>query len=214
MTREEMLAAFGPFAVVFEPIRDDKTPYLSLLHLHAQRVAVVIDLIRAASRNDDSEPYILALLRDVNWRPHLVGAIASYFRKTDATVAQMWRAVDGGSWVTPQLSAVLSLIDDSFVDRALERLASHCPLWSASQYSIDSPIERHVAQGPAGSYHRSSKAASSFLALLRLDSRDDERVTALENDSELRQLVADDVDDGGGIATSWRARLLELAVQP
>ena len=174
MTREKMLTSFGPFAVVFQPIGDDEWPYFSLLHLHDERVAVVVELIRAVSRKDDAEPYTLTLLWDVNWRPHLVGAIAGYFRKTDATVAQIWRAVDAGSWVTPQLSAVLSLIDDRFIDCSLERLASYCPLSNDPQYSIDSPIERHNAQGPAGSRNRSAKAASSLLALLRLDCPDDD----------------------------------------
>lgn len=41
-TRDEMLDALGPFSVVFEPIGDDTTPHLSLLHLrnHASVVNV------------------------------------------------------------------------------------------------------------------------------------------------------------------------------
>lgn len=212
-SRDEMLDAFGPFAVIFEPIGDDSTPYLSLLHLHHDRVANVIALISDAANSDDSESSIVSLLQDVDWRPHLVGAVANYFRKFDSATAQIWRAVDSGSWVTPQLLAILSLIDEDFLAHSIGRLTSGCPLSNDPDYSVEEPLERHVAQGPSGSVHRSSKAAASLLTLLQIDSADDERVQEIERNGDLQDLIATDVDQSGDVATSWREKLLKLVAE-
>ena len=61
-TREDMLAAYGPFAAAFEPFGDDTTPYLSLLHLDSDQAANVITLIRDVARSDAATDYILVLL--------------------------------------------------------------------------------------------------------------------------------------------------------
>ena len=207
-SRDEMLAAFGPFAAIFQPMGEDKTPYLSLLGLQDEGSTKVIRAIRNSVNQSDTASYVLTLLRDVNWRPHLVGAIACYYDTNDDSVAQMWAAVDAGSWVTPQLTVVLSLCDDDFVDNASRRLDRFCPLSSDPEYSLDSPIQRHSAQGPAGSSHRSSKTAASLLALLPADIG-----VRFDSNTSLQKLVADDFDGSAETATSWRQRFLDLDLQ-
>ena len=135
---------------MFEPIGDDRNPYLALLGLHDPRSLDVVRTIRDVAAAPDSASFVVTLLRDVNWRPHLVGAIATYYNPTNGTINQMWAALNAGSWVTPQLAGILSKRDTNFVDNAMARLADCCPLSRDPEYSIESPIERHSAQGPAG----------------------------------------------------------------
>ena len=204
-SRDEMLAAFGPFRVIFEPIGDDRNPYLALLGLHDPRSLDVVRTIRDVAAAPDSATFAVTLLRDVNWRPHLVGAIATYYNPTHETLAQMWAALDAGSWVTPQLAGILSRLDATFVDSAAARLVHCCPLSGNPEYSIESPIERHSAQGPAGSHQRSSKSAASLLALLSPD-----HASEFSSNDDLHSLIADDDDGSAEIATSWLAKFLEL----
>ena len=203
-----MLKAFGPFSVVFDPIGSNRTPYLSLLRLHRPGILDIVRIIRDTASKPDSTTNAVTMLRDANWRPHLVGAIATYYCTAGAAVTQMWAALDAGSWVAPQLAGVLSLCDPNFVINAAQRLHSGCPLSGDPEYSIGSPIERHSAQGPAGSHHRSSKSASSLLELLPED-----RAAEFSSNDHLQSLIADDNDGSGKIATSWLARLLKLDAQ-
>lgn len=203
-----MAEEFGPFARVFEPLEGDNTPYLSLLHLHNESAPAVVQLIRRAAASDNADPFVTALLREPDWRPHLVGAVASFFRRSPPCIQQLWSTLDTGSWVAPQLAAVLSLIDQAFIDHALERLTTGCQLTDV--YSFDSPVERHIAHGPAGNYHRSAKNAAALASLLRFDYPSDERLGQLASNSEVAQLITDDFDDSGNIAASWRERLTQM----
>jgi hypothetical protein len=207
---DDYFASFGPLAVVFGPLDDDSTPYLSLLHLHHERTAKVIELIRESTRQPNAIPGLINLLRDPDWRPNLVGAVAAYFSSSDQINNEIWRAVDAGSWVTPQLAAILSLRDDGFVVRSIARLTNGCPLVRDSDHSIDDPLARHVSQGPAGDCERSAKAAASLFALLNADYAANEQVKGMGMMGDLADLIALDFDDSGDLATSWRERFLQL----
>ena len=207
-SREGMLAGFGPFRVVFEPIGDDRNPYLALLGLHRSNSLGVVRIIRDIAVVPGAVSFAANLLRDVNWRPHLVGAIAAFYNPTEDTIARMWAALDAGSWVTPQLGAILSKCDTEFIENATTRLANCCPLSRNPAYSIASPVEQHSAQGPANSYQRSSKAASSLLALLAPD-----RASDFASNDELQSLIEDDRDGSANIATSWLGRFLAIDAQ-
>ena len=148
------------------------------------------------------------MLRDVNWRPHLVGAIATYYNTANVAIAQMWAALDAGSWVAPQLGGILSLRDPNFITNAVDRLRNRCPLSGDPEYSIGSPVERHSAQGPAGTHLRSSKSAASLLELLPED-----RATEFSSNGDLQSLIADDYDGSARIATSWLAKFLAMDAQ-
>lgn len=63
------------------------------------------------------------LLADAEWRAQLVATVALTLGGADAaSSAALWRAVDGASWVTPQLVAAAFLVDARFEARAEERL--------------------------------------------------------------------------------------------
>lgn len=204
-SRDEMLQSFGPFAVAFEPVGNQTAPYLSLLNLYDdQGLARAVELIREAARERDSESFLVMLLRDRNWRPQLVGAVANLFLRSDSASSQMWRAVDAGSWVTPQLLAALSLVDSHFLERSLSRLDAACPIVEDPDYAVEDPIENHVARGPSASCGRSAKTASSLLALLEAVAADDRRIVDKRTNNDVLALVAEDIDESGDIAASWR----------
>src|SRR5436190_18435423 len=67
---------FGPFARVFEKGELEVPGHLELLGLNSSGAQIVIDRIVVAMKIGDTQRWLTALLHDVNWRPHLVGAIA------------------------------------------------------------------------------------------------------------------------------------------
>jgi hypothetical protein len=199
----------------FEPIFGEGAPYLALLNLSSpdvpKVVARVIHLAQAAP-----EPYqeIEILLDDRNWRPHLVGAVAlASLPYNQSALAKLWRAVDAGSWVTPQLVAIAYLRDPNFKHEALSRLQNLCPLNLESLLSM-TPIERHSAAGPAGGRHRSAKTAASLRELLK-NARDltDQEIAVMES-PEVKKLAEDDFDASGEIAREWLADIKELVTTP
>ena len=67
----------------------------------------------------------LALLGDPRWRGQLVACAAIVIAGSDRDLdVALWRALDGGSWVAPQLVVTAFLLDPEFEARAEERLLS------------------------------------------------------------------------------------------
>jgi len=165
---------FGAFAPLFE----DSIAYLTLLNCdHGSKDAIALVMKCCAAV---SNPYrdICQLLRQPNWRPNLVGAvaIAALGHDPEAT-SQLWVTIDRGSWVTPQLAATAFLRDPQFTDHALERL------------------QRGAM--------RSAKAASSLVHLLqRLPPRSG-RVIVSPTSAEINKLLNEDKDSSGKIAECW-----------
>lgn len=63
------------------------------------------------------------LLAGTNWRAQVVAAAALIIAGSDAQLDEiLWRALDGGSWIAPQLVAAAFLVDPRFEERAAERL--------------------------------------------------------------------------------------------
>ena len=78
-----------------------------------------------ANLHDDWRAEALRLLDDPRWRGQLVACAAIVLRGGDRELdAACWRALDGGSWVAPQLVATLFLHDPDFAPRVEERLLS------------------------------------------------------------------------------------------
>jgi hypothetical protein len=84
--------------------------------------ARLLATVRAAlASTAASEPQ--HLLEEVGWRAQLVGAFALAVAGGDQKACTaLWRAMDSGSWVSPQLAATAFLIDPAFELRAEERL--------------------------------------------------------------------------------------------
>ena len=152
---------FGPFAHVFERGELEVSGHLELLGLNSSGVQVVIDRIVVAVAAGDTPRWLTALLHDVNWRPHLVGAIALIVEPTlDSSL--LWYAIDRGSWAIPQLVVVAAHVDPRFRERIRERADAQCPVAVPSGLG---PIERHSATGPEGQTDRSAKMLASILAM-------------------------------------------------
>ncbi len=195
----------------FEPIFENAHGYLALLHLGGadarQRVA---DVKACCNADPDPLPDIRLLLAEANWRPHLVAAMAVWFSGYHSeTVELLWRRVDRGSWVTPQICATLSVIDPDFPDNARSRLEAGCPL-DTSELLAMTAMERHSAAGPAGSVHRSAKTANSLIHLVRMRAPTEKWIAELENSSDLQKLIAEDFDHADAIAEHWLNRVKDL----
>jgi hypothetical protein len=62
------------------------------------------------------------------WREQVTAAVAVALGGVDATLDQaLWRAIDGASWVAPQLVAAAFLVDGAFEARAADRLTDAAP---------------------------------------------------------------------------------------
>jgi len=128
-THVSLEAMFGPFAPLFEPVGQGEgsvPSYLVLLGLRSPSVDIVIDRIALALNADDSAQWVPALLRDANWRPHLVAALAFVLRPT-LDPQPLWDAIDRGSWVVPQLVVTAALVDPLFRARVRQRVAATRP---------------------------------------------------------------------------------------
>src|SRR5262245_47832834 len=100
-----MPSEYGVFAPLFETVHG----YTALLHAkYAGDVDRVGDCCR---RTDDPFADICRMLEQGNWRPHLVAATAVVLCGYQAeAVRLLWRQLDRGSWVAPQLAAALSFV--------------------------------------------------------------------------------------------------------
>jgi hypothetical protein len=191
------LSKYGPFASVFEKGELTVPGYLELLNLHGPGADVVIDRIQLALATEEPRRWIEALFDDRNWRGHLVGAIALLLdggARLD-TVA-LWRALDSGSWVAPQLVVTAYFADPAFQEHLMERI------------SALSPVERHSATGPGGTVHRSAKLLVSLLSMGK-------RLPALSSflqqasaDPDLAALLEKDLDDAAAITDSWCTQVI------
>lgn len=155
--------------------------------------------VRSAAHAPGAAPVLFEALRGPDWRGHVFACLAVPLSPEPAQfVPSLWSAADGGSWVTPQLVALLSHLDPGFEEAAVERLLAGCPV--EPQWDLPLPL-RHSLMGPAGSAHRSAKAAASLLALLPLE------VQARRIFADARELAKQDVDRSHDIAIEWLSQL-------
>jgi hypothetical protein len=191
---------FSPFEQAFERGELAVPAYLTLLGLASPGVDVTIDRIEEALEHPEHPAGLRRLLADANWRPHLVAATAMLAMEDPRPfIDALWAAIRHGSWVSPQLAVVASLVDPAFVSTAKARLDAGCPVELHPELASASPAARHSISGSTGTVGRSEKEANALVELLGLD-RD-----AL--DPALRKLVSDDLDDGASIAVGWLARI-------
>lgn len=194
---------FGVFTALF-----DSTPgYLDLLHLDSPQSKLVVSKIIECSRLS-SDPFLemAGMLDDANWRPHLVAAVGLSALGYDGTAfTRLWSAFDAGSWVTPQLAVAGYLRDPDFSEHARARVQARCPVHT-DRLALSSPLEHHLALGPAGTPERSSKAASTLMYLLSLSGPSDWLIAQLAA-PDLASLLSLGRDDGSFIAKAWLTSL-------
>src|SRR5688572_24296551 len=102
---------------IFEPVFESAHGYLALLGLNSGDATEAVELVRnCCGKVSNPSSDIYRLLAEPNWRPHLVAAVAAIVSGFDAETANLlWRRLDRGSWVTPQIAAALFLVDPDFV---------------------------------------------------------------------------------------------------
>jgi hypothetical protein len=195
---------------IFEPVFEAAYGHGYTLLLHA-KYAVYVDRVRdCCLSTDDPFPDICWLLESENWRPHLVAATAVVVCGYRAEpVRLLWRRLDRGSWVAPQIAAALSIVDPEFVERARERLEAGCPQ-DSSDLSRMSSLERHVAAGPAGTLGRSGKSAAALLRVVQMRSPPPEWLENVVASADFQTLLREDVDQLGGIAEGWSRQMKEI----
>ncbi|WP_346883254.1 hypothetical protein [uncultured Algibacter sp.] len=118
--------------------------------------------------NNDQELIINGihkLLNNQDWRPHLVAILVS-FKLTPTEqiklIPELWTRLEKGSWISPQILSVLSIIDNEFELKAKEILNNGFKV----NYSPMGMAEHHSARGPEGSKEASEKVTSSINSLL------------------------------------------------
>lgn len=205
-SRDRSYAEFGAFAAVLRGA-DPRVPEpLSLLSMSGPDVGAVIERIEQALGACDPAPGVDAMFASPDWRPHLIAATALLLdgrRRLDP--AAMWRAIDAGSWVTPQLVATAYLIDPAFVERLRERIESGCGIAAPPGLSR---AQRYRATGPASVEERSAKLLTS---LLRMGARVPSLVPWLRGVSKQPRLAAlqtIDRDQSGNIADNWLCNVM------
>lgn len=205
MTRPD----FGPFEAVFSLGELPVPGHLPLLNLLTpKRTLVVVDRIRVGLDDPGRDVALHALLTYINWRTHLVAAVALLLIDDPRPfLADLWSAVRAGSWVTPQLLAVAAVRDPGFLSMAAAR--------EADGFQVCPPIsltwaERHSATGPASVAQRSAKELSAWVALCEATSQGAAWVARVRADPELQRLLATDVDRGGDIARRWLADIRRI----
>lgn len=206
------LTRFGPFAVVFEKGELDVPGHLELLHLHTPGAQIVIDRVECALSAGEPARWVAALFSDSNWRPHLVGAVALLLDQGETLNRELlWRAVDGGSWVIPQLIATAVFIDPSFPEKARTRAAELCPV--AVPVGL-TPAERHSAMGPESVYGRSAKMLASLIAASAAIPSLARWRADLQREPHIEQLLeADKWNSSNKIVDSWMSNVRKVFVE-
>lgn len=161
--------------------------YQPLLCMDASSIpamTVVRDIVRS-SQTAESE--VDAMLFSPDWQAHLVASVAiGLGAASGKTLAALWRAFDRGSFVSPQLAALASLVDDDFDAKARQRLTKGCPIPSNGD----------------------PKGLPALLALSLEGQGRSAWAGEFSTRFSVRLMLARDPDKGGRVATEWRAGFL------
>jgi hypothetical protein len=204
---------FGPFASVFEKEELEVPGYLKLLHLGGDGNQAVIDRIERAFRVGDPRPWVTNLLQEPNWRPNLVGAVAFLFDDNEMLDrGLLWHAIDVGSWVTPQLVVTAYFTDTNFSSEVRDRVDKKCPVKTPTNLT---PVERHSATGPAGTFGRRAKMLASLLTISSMTSSLKEWAETFRNMQEMQDLLKEDAtwDGSDRITASWLDAVSKIFLQ-
>ncbi len=199
---------FGPFRTALRSEGTKVAGYLMLLGLPRDDAAdlhLVIDRIAVALDDPEAPRWVAALLAEMNWRPHLVAAIAYLLDGPSRLPSDsLWSAIDAGSWVVPQLVVTAFFTDRDFASRAALRLDRCCPISPLGAYERLSPAEQHtVGHAPSG------KLAASLLALAAEVPELRAREGVWRAEPEIRALLDRDAswDSSEEITAGWSARI-------
>jgi hypothetical protein len=198
------LSKFGPFASAFEKGDLAVGGYLTLLNMSPD-CQVAMDRVEHAIRESrdvgdgdvDLATWIRRLFDEVNWRPHLVGAIALLLGGGGLSeIGALWRAIDRGSWVGPQLVVTACFRDPDFPSAARARIAARCPLLEGAWGNP--PPRQFIAKTLSSLLH----VATGFPSLAGW-------VENVRQEADVVELLREDRDHGGGIASDWMDAVMQ-----
>ena len=130
--------------------------------------------------------YVALLLLQPDWRLHLIAAVAHSLDERGKLGRDMlWRAIDAGSWVTPQLVATAALRDRQFEMNARAR----------------------VEPG------RAPKLVASLLGVCAASPTLEELEPIWRRDAQIVELLKQDRNRADLIASSWRASAQSLLLR-
>ena len=151
---------------------------------------------------------VISLFRSSDWRPHLVGAITCLLKRADDdAIDALWSAFDCGSWVQPQLGVAAFYADRHFTDNVLPRLRALCPIRSPRKSSWRNALLDHIQRGPGDEGQRSAKGLASLLKICDWLPQLRPEVRRLHGQSNVVQLIEQDHDRAGDIASYWNTEV-------
>ncbi len=161
---------------IFNDFWNDFPNHLPLLGLHIDddepkewNLTKSLERLDFICDNNDEETIkndIIKLLNDENWRPHLVAILASFKlskKKQLGLIDIMWNRIEKGSWISPQILSVLSIIDIDFENKANEILNTGFII----KFSKMNMIEHHSSRGSESSKEASQKVIENIKSLLQ-----------------------------------------------
>lgn len=187
---------------VFNDFWNGHPNHLPLINLHETpnpskewNLAKSIDRLNyiiSKNSSNDIVNGIRLLLKDEDWRPHLVASIATLKidkKLQSELIINLWNRLKSGSWVSPQILVILSIIDCEFNIRAKEI----CKNGFKISYSPMPMHKHHSSRGPAGIDADNKKVISAAEYLLN-------------------GVISDSMENGNGdlLAKNWKENLLEL----
>lgn len=199
------IMTFGEFDRLLFVCEPNEAPsYLKLLYPHDDAI-IVLERIRAAVEASGLtlEQTLTTMLRELNWRPQIVAAVAMLIKRNTTCLPELWSAIFRPCWTSPQLCAVASRLDPEFLLRSRAWFDDGCQMSIESALRM-SPPERHSALGPSSIAQHASKVAASLASLCELDAPSEEWLTRALQQDRVKELIANDVDHVGEIAVRWR----------
>ena len=148
--------------------------------------------ILKSNSDEDVNEGIRQLLESEDWRPHLVASISILSfdsKRRNEFIGLLWDRIVRGSWTSPQILVILSIVDCDFKSKASKIINDGFTV----SYSQLTSIEHHVSRGGTSSKMASAKVVAVINFILN-------RTMTDSNDS----------DQGASIAENWEERLNKL----
>jgi hypothetical protein len=189
--------------------------YLRLLWLDAGCEKAIEEIERGLRPSFHPESEILLLLSGMEWRSHLVGAVAAMLYEPMPAVAQaLWNAFDAKSWVSPQLAVGAFCVDLQFSEQARTRIERGFPVPTAAQPrpGIWQRLSGAKSKPVRWESNADAKGTTALFYLCGLKQECQSWFGTLQQDPRVLRLVENDPDRGDEIARHWKSRLNELGL--
>jgi|GEM_PF-1805423 len=189
----------------FKPMFGELGAYGALLHLQDPEA---ISLAGSCLKRSEFPYEELSEMMKLGWRTQLVAAVSLL----DCDVHEqyldlLWYALDTESWVVPQLTVLVSILDPDAVSKMKKRLLMGCPVLPRADEDL-SPMERHVLHGTSVVSKRSDKAWSAYCWRLSLEEECmDWMLQRFTSDEAWQRLLDQYGYEGASICNTWHRKL-------